>query len=291
MAKWLKLGGLAAARAVHRLDPVTIAVVLSATGASDVLTIAPIAQTKQHTTPAKAVAGLRLRAQAGVLRAHVRRGPLAGTTPRIVTALSRAKAVATFFDVGEHAVAHQDLVELQRSVGQVANHSYTHPHLSQVSDAPPAAGADGDRRRARLPQRLLPPAIRRSSPQTDAAVRRTGLTSVYWTVDTRDVGAPAAAIVKRALGRRARRDHPRCTTASSPPSGRFPASSRACASAGMCPGFLATTQTIGPRRQRDLLPRHGGQAVIAPAFVVPREPQMRRAPATSPPPGVGASTC
>ena len=114
--------------------PVTIAVALSATGASDVLTIAPIAHTKQHTTPAKAVAGLDCVATRGYYALTFDEGPSAGTTPRIVAALRRAKAVATFFDVGEDAVAHQDLVELQRSVGQVANHSYTHPHLSQVSD-------------------------------------------------------------------------------------------------------------------------------------------------------------
>ena len=134
-AKWLKLAGLAVLGLSTVSIPVTIAIALSATGASDALTIAPIAQAKQHMTPAKAVAGLHCVATRGYYALTFDEGPSAGTTPRIVAALSRAKAVATFFDVGEDAVAHQDLVELQRSVGQVANHSYSHPHLSQVSDA------------------------------------------------------------------------------------------------------------------------------------------------------------
>ena len=61
---------------------------------------------------------------------------------------------------------------------------------------------------------------------------------------------------------------------------------------GMCPGFLATTQRSV--RGANGIPFHviGGEAVIAPAFVAPREPQHYGAPhATSPRPGAGGSTC
>ena len=58
-------------------------------------------------------------------------GPYPETTTRLVGALKDAGAVATFFDVGERAAAHPDLVERQRTAGQVANHSYTHAHLPQ----------------------------------------------------------------------------------------------------------------------------------------------------------------
>ena len=47
LAKWLKLGGLAVLGLSTVSIPVTIAIALSATGASDVLTIAPIAQAER----------------------------------------------------------------------------------------------------------------------------------------------------------------------------------------------------------------------------------------------------
>jgi peptidoglycan/xylan/chitin deacetylase (PgdA/CDA1 family) len=241
LGKWLKLGGLAAIGLSTVSIPVTIAVVLSATGASDVLTIAPIAQTEQHTTPAKAVAGLRCVAKRGYYALTFDEGPSAGTTPRIVAALSRARAVATFFDVGEDAVAHQDLVELQRSVGQVANHSYSHPHLPQVSDARRLQELTATAKALDFPNVFFRPPNGEVDPRTDAAVRRTGLTSVYWTVNTRDVNAPAEAIVKRALAVKPGgiilvHDGVEATV------GAIPGIVEGLRKRGLCPGFLAKTQ-------------------------------------------------
>ena len=149
--------------------------------------------------------------------------------------------MATFFDVGEDAVAHPDLVELQRSVGQVANHSYTHPHLSRVSDERRLQELTATARALDFPNVFFRAPYGQADPLTDAALRRTGLTSVYWTLDTRDVGAPTGAIVQRALAVR--------------PGGIIlvhdgvQATVRAIAGIveglrqrGMCPGFLATTQ-------------------------------------------------
>lgn len=241
LAKWLKLGGLAGLGLSTVSIPVTIAIVLSATGASDALTIAPVAHTTQHRTPADAVAGLRCAAERGYYALTFTDGPSAGTTPRIVAALSRAKAVATFFDVGEDAVAHQDLVELQRSVGQVANHSYSHPHLSQVSDARRLQELTATARALDFPNVFFRPPYGQADPQTDAAVRRTGLTSVYWTVDTRDVNAPAEEIVKRALAVKPGgiilvHDGVEATVRA------IPGIVEGLRKRGMCPGFLAKTQ-------------------------------------------------
>jgi peptidoglycan/xylan/chitin deacetylase (PgdA/CDA1 family) len=240
LAKWLKLGGLAVLGLSTVSIPVTIAIASSATGASDVPTIAPIAQTKQRRTPAKALAGLHCVAKRGYYALTFDEGPSAGTTPRIVAALSRAKAVATFFDVGEDAVAHQDLVELQRSVGQVANHSYSHPHLSQLSDARREQELTATARALDFPNVFFRPPYGEADPQTDAAVRRTGLTSVYWTVDTRDVRAPTEAIVKRALAVKPGgiilvHDGVEHTVRA------IPGITEGLRKRGMCPGFLATT--------------------------------------------------
>ena len=157
-----------------------------------------------------------------------------------MAALRRARAVATFFDVGEDAVAHPDLVELQRSVGQVANHSYTHPHLSQVSDERRRQELTATGRALDFPNVFFRPPYGEASPQTDAAVRSTGLTSVYWTVSTGDVGAPAGAIVQRALavqpgGIILVHDGVEATVRA------IPGIVEGLRRRGMCPGFLAST--------------------------------------------------
>jgi hypothetical protein len=59
LVKTLRLGGLAVLGMSAVSIPVTIAIVLSATGTSDALTLGAIAPSRRHTTPAEAVAGLR----------------------------------------------------------------------------------------------------------------------------------------------------------------------------------------------------------------------------------------
>ncbi len=85
---------------------------------------------QQHQAPAKAIEDLRCAAKKGYYALTFDAGPSAATTPRLVATLSKAKAVATFFGVGQRATRRrygyplivgraQHLVELQRSVGQI----------------------------------------------------------------------------------------------------------------------------------------------------------------------------
>jgi peptidoglycan/xylan/chitin deacetylase (PgdA/CDA1 family) len=240
LAKSLKLAGLALLGLCTVSIPVTIAVAMSATGASDVLTLGNIAPKDHHATPAKAVADVRCIAKRGYYALTFDEGPFGRATPRVVAALRKAKAIATFFDVGEHAEAHQSLVELQRSVGQVANHSYSHPHMSQVSDARRLQELTATAKVLDYPNVFFRPPYGESSPQTDAAIRGTGLTPVYWTIDTRDVGASTEAIVKRALAVRPGGIvlmHEGVANAS----GAIEGIVAALRERGMCPGFLAKT--------------------------------------------------
>lgn len=240
LTKALKLAGLALLGLCTVSIPVTIAVALSATGTSDVLTLGRITPERDHATPAKAVAGLRCEAKRGYYALTFDEGPYPGATRRIVGALRKANAIATFFDVGKDAAAHQELVELQRNVGQVANHTYTHPHLSQVSDARRLQELTATARVLDYPNVFFRAPYGDTSAQTDAAVRHTGLTPVYWTVDTRDASAETDAIVARALTVR--------------PGGiillheggRYTSSAiggivEGLRERGMCPGFLAKT--------------------------------------------------
>lgn len=199
LGRRLKLAGLALVGLCTVSIPVTVALAMSATGTSDLLTLGDIAPEKHHATPAKEVADLRCVARRGYYALTFDNGPFAQTTPRIVQALRKAKAVATFFDGGEDAAARQSLVEAQRSVGQVANHGYSHSHLSQVSDARRVQELQAAAKVLDYPNVFFRAPYDESGAQIDSAARRTGLTPVYWTVDTHDTDAPRAAIISRAL--------------------------------------------------------------------------------------------
>jgi peptidoglycan/xylan/chitin deacetylase (PgdA/CDA1 family) len=117
----------------------------------------------------------------------------------LVAALRESKAVGTFFDVGRTALAGPELVEAQRSVGQVVNHSYSHARLSQVSQARRLQEVQTAAKVLGYSNALFLPPFGESDQEVVADVRRTGLTPVYWTVDAQDRRLSPEAIVERAL--------------------------------------------------------------------------------------------
>jgi peptidoglycan/xylan/chitin deacetylase (PgdA/CDA1 family) len=233
----LKLAALAVAGISVVSIPVTLALVFSATGASDVLTIGAGRPQGEHATPAHAVARSRCVASRGYYALTFDDGPSAATTRRLVAALKDAHAVATFFDVGQRAAARPDLVELQRSVGHVAGHGYSHQPLSELTQRQRIAELQATARILDYPNALLRPpgAI---DPASEADVRRSGLTVVGWTVDADDTPASADAIVRRALGVRAGgivrlHDGVEATVEA------VPAIVEGLRERGLCPGFVA----------------------------------------------------
>ncbi|WP_420878505.1 MULTISPECIES: polysaccharide deacetylase family protein [Streptomyces] len=130
-------------------------------------------------------------------------GP-SGNTTKLLDALRRSGLRATMFNAGQSAAANPSLVRAQVAAGMwVANHSYTHPHLTQLSQAQidseisrtqqAIAGAGGG-----TPKLFRPP-----YGETNATVRsvaaRYGLTEVLWQADSQDWnGASTEAIVQSA---------------------------------------------------------------------------------------------
>lgn len=241
--KRLKLAGLAFLGLCTVSIPLTIALVLSATGTSDLLTIGGVAASSHHETPARAVAGLRCVAKKGYYALTFDDGPYASTTPRLVATLRKAKAVATFFDVGERAATRQDLVELQRSVGQVANHSYSHPRMPGVSQARRLQELTTAATVLDHPNAFFRPPFGATSPAVDTDIARSGLTAVYWTVDTQDAGSSADQVTERALTVKPGGIvllHDGVASALD----AIPAVVEGLRRRGMCPGFLATTPRV-----------------------------------------------
>jgi peptidoglycan/xylan/chitin deacetylase (PgdA/CDA1 family) len=62
-------------------------------------------------------------------------GP-SSTTRALVAKLAATGTYATWFDTGAHAQADPDLVRLQDRVGDIANHSYSHPNFANVPPEP-----------------------------------------------------------------------------------------------------------------------------------------------------------
>src|SRR3954468_389233 len=62
-------------------------------------------------------------------------GPHAANTPRLLDMLKERKIHATFFMCGENAIQYPQIIKRMIAEGhEVANHSYSHPQLSKMSD-------------------------------------------------------------------------------------------------------------------------------------------------------------
>jgi peptidoglycan/xylan/chitin deacetylase (PgdA/CDA1 family) len=182
--------------------PVTAALLLSAAGDGSPLAFgAPTRVRPARENSAEAIKeSVKCSPTKGYYALTFDDGPYTETTARLVGALKEAGAVATFFDVGERVAAHPDLIELQRTVGQVANHSYTHPHLPEVSQERRVQELTETAKALGHPNAFVRPPYGETSSATDADISKSGLVPVYWTTDSYDWHKPPVdVIVKRAV--------------------------------------------------------------------------------------------
>ncbi|GAA2568016.1 MULTISPECIES: polysaccharide deacetylase family protein [Streptomyces] len=131
-------------------------------------------------------------------------GPAGGSTPNLLNALKQNGLRATMFNQGQYAAANPSLVKAQVDAGMwVANHSYTHPHMTQLSQA------QMDSEISRTQQAIAnagggtPKLFRPPYGETNSTLRsvqaKYGLTEVLWDVDSQDWnGASTDAIVQAA---------------------------------------------------------------------------------------------
>ena len=168
------------------------------------------------------------------------------STAALLDALTENGLRATMFNVGANARAHPDLVRRQVEAGMwVANHSYTHAHLTQLSP-------DESFQELASTQWVLadilgeqPTLFRPPYGETNAELRSQeqdlGLLEVLWTVDSRDwAGASVDEIVAAAEtlqpgGIILMHDWPENTVAA------IPRIAEVLAEKGMCAGRIAAT--------------------------------------------------
>ncbi len=130
-------------------------------------------------------------------------GPDENATPAVLDALERCGATATFFLLGEQAIAHRDLAqEVVRRGHEVGLHGFGHHRHDRVDAA--SSRDDLIRGSAALEDvlgircRWYRPPYGKMSTAADDACRSLGMTTVYWSawgLDWEDVDADRIAAV------------------------------------------------------------------------------------------------
>jgi peptidoglycan/xylan/chitin deacetylase (PgdA/CDA1 family) len=158
---------------------------------------------------AMAVTGVAVPAQAAACNGYVGLtfddGP-SGDTPALLNALRQNGLRATMFNQGQHAAANPGQVAAQVGAGMwVGNHSYTHPHMTQLG----AAQIESEISRTQQAianagggtPRLFRPPYGETNSTVQSIASRYGLRQIIWDVDSQDWNNASADAIVAAVGR------------------------------------------------------------------------------------------
>lgn len=126
-------------------------------------------------------------------------------TPDIVRVLRRARARATFFDVGSRVTLWPSAARASTTVGEIGNHTWSHAHLiglPVVDTRHELVWAQDEIRRVLgiTPQLFRPP-YAEADASDDALARELGLLDVRWSADSGDsrVGVTPHSVAQVAI--------------------------------------------------------------------------------------------
>jgi peptidoglycan/xylan/chitin deacetylase (PgdA/CDA1 family) len=211
------------------------------------LTVAGTVTSTVNSTPAQAAACN------GYVGLTFDDGPSTSTTMSLLNALRQNGLRATMFNQGQYAAANPSLVKAQVDAGMwVANHSYTHPHMTQLSQS------QMDSEIARTQQAIAaagggtPKLFRPPYGETNSTLRaveaKYGLTEVIWDVDSQDWNNASTDAIVQAASRLTNgqvilmHDWPANTIAA------IPRIAQNLASRGLCAGMISpqTGRAVAP---------------------------------------------
>jgi peptidoglycan/xylan/chitin deacetylase (PgdA/CDA1 family) len=132
-------------------------------------------------------------------------------TPQLVRVLRANGAQATFFEVGEKAAARPDLERLEAAVGEVGDHSWSHPSLPTLPNAKVVGQLESqqdavERITGKRPNLFRPPFAAHDA-RVDSIAADLGLLDVLWNVDSGDasgVSTPPSSRIVQNLRQRVR---------------------------------------------------------------------------------------
>ncbi|QUQ64632.1 polysaccharide deacetylase family protein [Kutzneria sp. CA-103260] len=128
-------------------------------------------------------------------------GPSNDHTPALLNALRQNGLRATVFNEGQYAAAYPAQVRAEAAAGMwIGNHSYTHPHLTQESQAQMDSELSRTQQAIAAAGGGTPNLFRPPYGETNSTLRtveqKYGLTQIIWDVDSQDWnGASVDAIV------------------------------------------------------------------------------------------------
>ncbi|MFC5825871.1 polysaccharide deacetylase family protein [Nonomuraea insulae] len=133
-------------------------------------------------------------------------GPNSGNTANLLNALKSNGLRATMFNIGQNAQNNQALVRAQRDAGMwIGNHSYTHPHLTQLGSAQIQSELQRTQQSIQQATGTAPRLFRPPYGETNATLKsveqQLGLTEVIWDVDSQDWNGAGTAQIVQAAGR------------------------------------------------------------------------------------------
>jgi peptidoglycan/xylan/chitin deacetylase (PgdA/CDA1 family) len=129
-----------------------------------------------------------------------------GSTGSLLNALRNNGARATMFNVGQKVQQNPGLAQQQVSAGMwIGNHSWTHPHLTQMSQAQMQSELSQTQNTIRSATGVTPRLFRPPYGETNSTLRSVesslGLTEVIWDVDSQDWNGASTASIVQAAGR------------------------------------------------------------------------------------------
>ncbi|MFI1990548.1 polysaccharide deacetylase family protein [Actinoplanes sp. NPDC020271] len=180
-------------------------------------------------------------------------GPTAGNTQNLLNTLKANGLRATMFNEGQYAAANPGLVKAQVDAGMwVGNHSYTHPHLTQQSQA--TIDSEISRTQSAIANagggtpKLFRPPYGETNATLKSVEQKYGLTEIIWDVDSQDWNNASTDAIVAAAGRLTNgqiilmHDWPANTVAA------IPRIAQGLASRGLCAGMISpsTGRAVAP---------------------------------------------
>jgi peptidoglycan/xylan/chitin deacetylase (PgdA/CDA1 family) len=178
-------------------------------------------------------------------------------TPALLNALKQNGLRATMFNQGRYAAANPSQVRAQVDAGMwVGNHSYTHPHLTQLGQS------QVDSELSRTQQAIAdagggtPRLFRPPYGETNATVKsvaaKYGLTEIIWDVDSQDWNGASTDAIVQAAGRLTNGQIILMHDWSANTLAAIPRIAQGLAARGLCAGM------ISPQTGRAVAPDGGG---------------------------------
>ncbi|MDH6699253.1 polysaccharide deacetylase family protein [Streptomyces sp. MAA16] len=133
-------------------------------------------------------------------------GPSNDHTPAVLNALKQNGLRATMFNEGQFAASYPAQVQAEINAGMwVGNHSYTHPHLIQQSQAQIDSEVSRTQQAIASAGGGTPKLFRPPYGETNATLKsveaKYGLTEVIWDVDSQDWNGASTDAIVQAVGR------------------------------------------------------------------------------------------